>query len=97
MQVTENRFERDIQEFEAQDKENYPPEGAVLFTGSSSIKRWHSLEQDFAGIKVINRGFGGALFSDVIHFLDRIVIPYQPSAIVIYAGSHDLHHGAGGP
>jgi len=95
--AAENRFEQSIQEFEKADKVTPPPKGAVLFIGSSSIRFWETLEQDFYGIEVINRGFGGAQFRDVIHFLDRVVTPYQPRAIVIYAGSHDLRRKGGGP
>ena len=69
----------------------------MLFTGSSSIRFWSNLEEDFSGIPVINRGFGGAQFSDVIYFMDRIVTPYEPKTIVIYAGSHDLRKKDGGP
>ena len=97
MQKAENRFEKDIQRFEEQDKKDQPPKGAVLFIGSSSIRLWRTLERDFAGIPVINRGFGGALFSDVIDFSDRIVVPYQPNTIVIYAGSRDLRINGCGP
>ena len=96
MRNTENRFERDIQRFEEQDKNDLPRKDAVLFVGSSSFTLWRTLEQDFGGIEVINRGFGGALFSDVIHFAHRIVISYLPRIIVVCAGSRDLHsNGAG--
>ena len=54
-------WESSIQAFEAQDVESPPPEGAVLFVGSSSIAFWHSLKKDFAPIPVINRGFGLSL------------------------------------
>jgi len=92
-----NRFEPNIREFEERDRTNPPPPDAALFTGSSSIRLWDSLEEDFAPLSVINRGFGGAQFSDVIHFLDRIVVPYRPRVVVIYAGSHDLRRADGGP
>ena len=92
-----NRFENEILKFEEEDKIAPPPKGAVLFTGSSSIRLWTSLQEDFKGIDVINRGFGGANFSDVIYFMDRIVTPHEPKTIVIYAGSHDLRKEGGGP
>ena len=97
MQETENPFEIDIREFEEQDKNDQPPKGAVLFVGSSSFRLWRTLEQDFAGIPVSNRGFGGALFSDVNHFFDRIVAPCQPNIVVVYAGSRDLRINGCGP
>ncbi len=93
----ENRFEPEIQKFERQDKGQPPVKNAVLFTGSSSIRLWTTLAEDFAGIEVLNRGFGGSEFGDLLHFFDRIITPYQPRVIVVYAGSHDLHRSHGGP
>jgi lysophospholipase L1-like esterase len=86
-----NSFEKDILAFEARDKTNPPPKNAVLFIGSSSIRMWRTLAQDFPEYRVINRGFGGSQISDSIHFADRIVIPYEPSVILFYAGGNDLN------
>ncbi len=93
-QTTNSRpFEAEILAFEAADKTNPPPHGAILFTGSSSIRRWTTLAQDFKGHKVINRGFGGSQISDAVYYADRIVIPYRPQRIVFFAGSNDLDAG----
>ena len=93
-QTTNSRpFEAEILAFEAVDKTNPPPHGAVLFTGSSSIRKWTTLAQDLKGHKVINRGFGGSQISDSVYYADRIVIPYQPQQIVFFAGSNDLDAG----
>jgi lysophospholipase L1-like esterase len=86
-------FEKEILAFEAMDKTNPPPQDAILFTGSSSIRFWTTLEQDFKGHKVINRGFGGSQMSDVVYYANRIVIPYQPHKIVLFAGTNDLDAG----
>ena len=88
-----NSFEKDILAFEAVDKTNPPPKEAVLFIGSSSIRMWKTLAQDFPAYRVINRGFGGSQISDSIHFAERIVIPYQPRVIVFYAGGNDINAG----
>jgi lysophospholipase L1-like esterase len=40
--------------------------------------------------KVLNRGFGGAHISHVIHHFDDIVKPYSPKAIVFFCGTNDL-------
>ncbi|RRJ97678.1 hypothetical protein Ga0100231_004090 [Opitutaceae bacterium TAV4] len=95
--AAENRFESTIKKFEKQDKTRPLTKNLVLFTGSSSIKLWQTLEEDFAGYNVLNRGFGGSEFSDLLYFFDRIITPYHPDVIVIYAGSHDLHRKNGGP
>ena len=52
-----------------------------------------SLAEDFPGIKVINRGFGGSEIADSTFYVDRIVIPQQPKIVVIYAGDNDLVSG----
>ncbi|MGN6480380.1 SGNH/GDSL hydrolase family protein [Luteibacter sp.] len=87
------KWEPDIQAFEAADKAAPPPQHAVLFIGSSSIRLWQGLESDFAGYKVINRGFGGSDLDDSTAFANRIVKPYHPAAIVVYAGDNDLQNG----
>jgi lysophospholipase L1-like esterase len=87
------KWEPDIQAFEATDKATPPQQHAVLFIGSSSIRFWQSLDTDFPGYHVINRGFGGSDLDDSTAFADRIVKPYHPAAIVIYAGDNDLANG----
>lgn len=89
-----DRWEKDIAAFEAADKSASPPEGAVLFVGASHIRMWKTLAQDFPDCKIINRGFGGCKLSDVVHFANRIVIPYKPRLVVIRAGGNDVNAGA---
>lgn len=85
-----SRWEPEIREFETRDRERRPPKGAVLFVGSSSIRLWPALEEDFPGIPLVNRGFGGSGICDVLAYVDRIVMPYAPRRIVFYAGDNDL-------
>lgn len=86
-------WENDICAFETADKAHPPPEGAVLFIGSSTIRLWKTLQQDFPEHKVINRGFGGSQIADSVYYADRIVVPYKPAMIVLYAGGNDLNAG----
>jgi lysophospholipase L1-like esterase len=88
----ENRWESKIRQFEAQDRREMPPEGGILFVGSSSIVGW-KLDESFPGLPVINRGFGGSHLADCVHFIDRIVLPYRPMIIVLYAGDNDVAAG----
>lgn len=83
-------WESVILEFEAQDREAGTPEDAVLFVGSSSIRFWRKLKSDMAPIPVIQRGFGGSKLHDLIHYVDRIITPYNPKAIVMFAGTNDI-------
>ena len=93
LQSPENKWEPEIKKFEATDRQNPAPKNAVLFIGSSSIQQWKSLADDFPGIKVINRGFGGSEIADSTFFVDRIVIPYRPKMVLLYAGDNDLASG----
>jgi lysophospholipase L1-like esterase len=87
-----NRWEKTIRAFEEWDSRNSFPSDAVLFVGSSSIRQWATREC-FPTIPVINRGFGGSHISDVNYFAQRIVLPYRPKVIVLYAGDNDIAGG----
>ena len=86
-------FEKEIVAYEAADKSDPPPQGAIVFTGASGIRLWKTLAQDFPGLTVINRGFGGSQLSDSTYFAERIVIPYHPKTVVIQAGGNDINAG----
>jgi lysophospholipase L1-like esterase len=87
------RWEKDIRAFEEADRTNPPPTNAVLFIGSSSIRLWKTLARDFPDFPVVNRGFGGSEIADSVEFAGRIVVPYGPRMIVMYAGGNDLNAG----
>lgn len=82
-----------IREFEEADLKSPPPKNAILFIGSSTIRLWKTLQQDFPSHPVINRGFGGSQVADSVYFADRVVIPYRPRQIIVYAGSNDIAAG----
>lgn len=88
-----SRWEPDIRAFEASDRTNPPPANAILFVGSSSIRMWASLKEDFSEFQIIQRGYGGSEMDDTLHFASRIVTPYRPRQIVVYAGDNDIAAG----
>jgi hypothetical protein len=53
-------FWDEIQDFKKQDSIKPPPKNAILFVGSSSFRFWTTVQQDFPGYTIINRGFGGS-------------------------------------
>jgi hypothetical protein len=90
------RFESAIRAFERADRQNPPPTGAIVLTGSSSIARWNDESvAALAPLTVIPRGFGGSVMGDVLHYLDRVALSYAPRAILIYEGDNDT--GSGNP
>jgi lysophospholipase L1-like esterase len=81
-------------EFAKADEKHMPPPGGVLFVGSSSIRLWDNLEQQFnTAPVVVKRGFGGSRMEDCTAQLSRLVIPYKPRVVVVYAGENDLAEG----
>jgi lysophospholipase L1-like esterase len=87
-------WEPEIRKFEAADKANPPKLGQIVFTGSSSIRRWDSLAADMDPLDVINRGFGGSQFTDLNQYAKRIVVAYHPRAVVVYEGDNDFAAGS---
>ncbi len=79
-----------IAAFKKADRRNPPPEGVIVFTGSSSIALWGTLEKEMAPLPVINRAFGGSKIKQVAYYVDQIVIPYRPRAVVLFAGTNDI-------
>ena len=88
-----SKWEKDIAAFEKADREKPVKAGGALFIGSSSIRMWKSLVADFPDHSVLNRGFGGSQIADSLNFADRIILPYKPSVIFLYAGDNDVNAG----
>jgi len=87
---THPAFWDEIQNFKKQDSINPPPKNAILFVGSSSFRKWEDVQNYFPIYKIINRGFGGSTFPDVIRYADDVIFPYHPKQILIYCGDNDL-------
>jgi len=87
------QWQAEITSLVAGDASQAPPQHAVLFVGSSSIRLWTTLAEDFPGVPAINRGFGGSAIADSTYYADRIVVPYHPKLIVMYAGDNDVAEG----
>jgi lysophospholipase L1-like esterase len=91
--ATADRWEEALAAFAAADLKNAPEPGAVLFVGSSSIRLWDGLEEQFEDARVLKRGFGGSRLTDCVKHLDRLVVNYRPRLVLLYAGDNDLAEG----
>lgn len=88
------RFADSLARFAEADQAAMPPRRAVVATGSSSIAMWHrTIREDLAGLTVIPRGFGGSQFSDVVYFVDEVILRYEPRAVLMYVGENDIAGG----
>ncbi|WP_010520066.1 SGNH/GDSL hydrolase family protein [Croceivirga radicis] len=65
-------------------------ESTIVFTGSSSIRMWKDLQERFPDQQVLNTGFGGSQASDLLYFLDDLVLKYKPKTVFIYEGDNDI-------
>ncbi|MFA0964082.1 SGNH/GDSL hydrolase family protein [Roseivirga sp. BDSF3-8] len=87
------RFEGEVTRFEQEDMENPPGDNIVLFTGSSSVRMYKDLAEHFPDHNVLNRGFGGSQFSDLMYYYDKLILPYDPVKVFIYEGDNDIEAG----
>jgi lysophospholipase L1-like esterase len=91
-QSAEDPWEKAIAEFEAADKDSPPRRDGVVFIGSSSIRLWNTKDA-FPDLPSVNRGFGGSHLADSVRFADRIITPYEPRIVVVFAGGNDIAAG----
>ncbi|MCA9755527.1 MAG: hypothetical protein KDA27_06975 [Candidatus Eisenbacteria bacterium] len=87
------RMEAEVAALEADAYAVSPPDPAIVCVGSSSMRMWSSLTKDLAPFPVVPRGFGGSTMYDVYTYLDRLVLPLHPSAILLYEGDNDIDFG----
>ena len=87
------KWEAEVRAFEAADMSEPPVRGGIIFTGSSSIRMWTTLKEDFPGLPIMNRGIGGSMLPEVTAFVDRLITPHQPMLVVIYCGGNDINAG----
>ena len=91
---TQHEWDATFAAFAADDAVHPHPPGGVLFVGSSSIRLWSDLEDQFSNLPVvIKRGFGGSQLSDCVKNLSRLVLRYRPRTVLVYAGDNDLAAG----
>lgn len=62
----------------------------IVFTGSSSVRLWRKLQEEFSDHQIINSGFGGSQASDLLYFIDELILSYNPKKVFIYEGDNDL-------
>jgi len=87
-----NWYEEDVRQLEQQ-KGNLPYDPKMVFYGSSSIRLWEGLYEDFQEYQPVNLGFGGSTLAACVWFFDRLVGMYHPESIIVYAGDNDLGDG----
>jgi len=85
-------YEEEIKRLE-KERSAITDEPETLFYGSSSIRLWVSLTDDFKEYNPVNLGFGGSTLAACTWFFDRVMTRYKPKRLVFYAGDNDLGDG----
>lgn len=91
--VADTQWASSFAAFDQADRLHAPAPGGILFIGSSSIRLWNDLETRFKDLPVLKRGFGGSRMIDCARHLTRLVVPYRPRIVLVYAGDNDLAEG----
>ena len=81
------RWAKAIDAFDKRNAAEPDPEDGILFIGSSSIRRWESIATDMAPYATIRRGYGGAKYTDMAVFVERLVTPHQYRSLVMFVGN----------
>jgi len=62
----------------------------IVFTGSSSVRMWHDLQNRFPEYQIVNSGFGGSQTSDLMYYIYDLILRYEPKKVFIYEGDNDI-------
>jgi lysophospholipase L1-like esterase len=85
-------YEPEVEALERSSARRVNGDRPPVFYGSSSIRLWETLAQDFDP-RVLNLGFGGSTLEACDYFFPRLVPPVHPRSLLLYAGDNDLGDG----
>jgi lysophospholipase L1-like esterase len=85
-------YEHEVQRLE-QERAVLEYDPKMIFYGSSSIRLWDTLSEDFKEYQPVNLGFGGSTLAACVWFYDRLMTHYRPNSMIVYAGDNDLGDG----
>lgn len=84
------RFKTDVEELAKTEYNFTNDKKLVVFAGSSSIRMWKDVQSYFPEYNVINNGFGGSHFSDLLFYYDDLILSKKPEILFIYEGDNDI-------
>jgi len=87
------RFQKEVDELCKAEYHFSPEKKMVVFTGSSSIRMWKDVADYFPEYNVVNNGFGGSHFSDLLFYYDNLITRQKPDVLFIYEGDNDIADG----
>jgi lysophospholipase L1-like esterase len=85
-----SRFKEQVDELLNTEYNFSPGKQLVVFTGSSSIRMWKDVQDYFPAYNIINNGFGGSHFSDLLYYYNQLILKPKPEILFIYEGDNDI-------
>jgi len=83
-------YEDEVKELEKKIFPDKLKKKRVVFYGSSSLKLWNSIENDFPEFEIVNQSFGGSTLAACCWFFKRLIPQTNPDIVILYAGDNDL-------
>ena len=65
----------------------------VVLAGSSFMEGWISSQTDLAPLRTANVGIGGTRVEHWMNWVDTLLVPFHPRAVLLYVGSNNIHGG----
>lgn len=87
------RFKEQVDKLFNKEHNFNPGKKLVVFAGSSSIVKWKDVQERFPEYNIINNGFGGSHFSDLLYFYNQLLTKQTPDILFIYEGDNDVAAG----
>ena len=87
--MTNATYESKAKKYESTDFEGYASYN-VIMGGSSSMENWSTSVADMQPVTTKNVGIGGTSSFQWLTLSDRLIMPYNPRAVVLYVGINDI-------
>lgn len=87
------RWGEELAAFARADRATPAAPGGICLLGSSNIRQWTTLADDFPGLNAVNRGVNGCRLTELAEFAPVIAAPLAPRLVVVSAGTNDLAAG----
>jgi lysophospholipase L1-like esterase len=86
-------YEDEVKELERKVFSGKIKKKRVVFYGSSSLRLWNTIKEDFPNVEIINQSFGGSTLAACCWFFKRLIPQTKPDILILYAGDNDLGDG----
>ena len=88
--LQDNNFKKEIRDLKKKINQKEDTTNMIVFYGSSTIRLWKNLQENFPKHNVLNLGFGGAFIESLEKYFETLFHFSSPKVIILYLGGNDL-------